>query len=197
MSDQREQADAIIKKHVLFSMGGGLIPIPLLDMAAVTALQVSMLEQLADVYDIGFNRSIGKSFIGGLTGSLAAKLGASLIKIIPGVGSLIGGVAMSAMSGASTYAVGQVAISQFESEGTLEDIDLDEAKEAYDEAFEEGKEVVEEMEKEKAKEEETAEQWETPDDVLQALEKLGELKEKGILTDAEFKAQKKKLLERL
>ncbi len=197
MSDKREQADAIIKKHVLFSMGGGLIPIPLVDMAAVTALQVSMLEQLADLYGIGYNRSIGKSFIAALTGSTVAKLGASLIKAIPGVGSLIGGVAMSAMSGASTYAVGQVAISQFESEGTLEDIDIDKAKEAYDEAFEEGKEVVEEMEKEKAKEEETAEQSDAPDDVLQALEKLGELKEKGVLTDAEFKAQKKKLLERL
>ena len=197
MSDKREQADAIIKKHVLFSIGGGLIPIPLVDMAAVTALQVSMLEQMADLYGIGYNRSIGKSFIAALTGSTVAKLGASLIKAIPGVGSLIGGVAMSAMSGASTYAVGQVAISQFESEGTLEDIDIDKAKEAYDEAFEEGKEVVEEMEKEKAKEEETAEQSDAPDDVLQALEKLGELKEKGVLTDAEFKAQKKKLLERL
>ncbi len=197
MSDKREQADAMIKKHVLFSMGGGLIPIPLVDIAAVTAFQVSMLEQLADIYGIVYNRSIGKSFIAALTGSTVAKLGASLIKAIPGVGSFIGGVAMSAMSGASTYAVGQVAIIQFESEGTLEDIDLDEAKEAYDVAFEEGKEVVEEMEKEKAKEEETAEQPETPDDVLQALEKLGELKEKGILTDAEFKAQKKKLLERL
>ncbi len=197
MSDKREQADAMIKKHVLFSIGGGLIPIPLVDIAAVTAFQVSMLEQLADIYGIVYNRSIGKSFIAALTGSTVAKLGASLIKAIPGVGSFIGGVAMSAMSGASTYAVGQVAIIQFESEGTLEDIDLDEAKEAYDVAFEEGKEVVDEMEKEKTKEEETAEQWETPDDVLQALEKLGELKEKGILTDAEFKAQKKKLLERL
>ena len=196
MSDKREQADAIIKKHVLFSIGGGLIPIPLVDLAAVTAFQVSMLEQLADVYGIGYNRSIGKSFIAALTGSTVAKLGASLIKAIPGVGSLIGIVAMSAMSGASTYAVGQVAISQFESDGTLEDIDLDEAKEAYDVAFDEGKEVVEEMEKEK-KAKETADQPETPDDVLQALEKLGELKEKGILTDAEFKAQKKKLLERL
>ena len=196
MSDKREQADAIIKKHILFSIGGGLIPIPLVDMAAVTAFQVSMLEQLADIYGIVYNRSIGKSFIAALTGSTVAKLGASLIKAIPGVGSLIGIVAMSAMSGASTYAVGQVAIIQFESDGTLEDIDLDEAKEAYDVAFEEGKEVVEEMEKEK-KAKETAEQPETPDDVLQALEKLGELKEKGILTDAEFKAQKKKLLERL
>ena len=197
MSNKREQADAIIKKHVLFSIGGGLIPIPLVDMAAVTAFQVSMLEQLADIYGIGYNRSIGKSFIAALTGSTVAKLGASLIKAIPGVGSFIGIMAMSAMSGASTYAVGQVAIIQFESEGTLEDIDLDEAKEAYDVAFEEGKEVVEEMEKEKVKEEETAEHSDAPDDVLQALEKLGELKEKGILTDAEFKAQKKKLLERL
>ena len=98
MSDKREQADAIIKKHVLLSIGGGLIPIPLVDMAAVTALQVSMLEQLADVYGIGYNRSIAKSFIGGLTGSIGAKVGASLIKAIPGVGSVIGGVAMSATS---------------------------------------------------------------------------------------------------
>ena len=123
-------------------------------------------------------------------------MGASLIKAIPGVGTFVGIAAMSATSGASTYAVGQVAISQFESGGSLEDIDLDKAKAAYDEVFEEGKEVVEEMEKEK-KAREAAEQPEVPDDVLQALEKLGELKEKGIITDAEFKAQKTKLLERL
>ena len=89
MSNKREQADAIIKKHVLFSIGGGLIPIPLVDMAAVTALQVSMLEQLADLYGIGYNRSIAKSFIAALTGSTVAKLGASLIKAIPGIGTIL------------------------------------------------------------------------------------------------------------
>lgn len=196
MSNKREQADAIVRKHLLLSIGGGLIPIPLVDMAAVTALQVSMLEQLADLYGIGYNRSIAKSFIAALTGSTAAKLGSSLIKAIPGVGTLIGGVAMSATSGASTYAVGQVAISQFEAEGTLADVDIDEAKVAYEEAFEEGKEVVGKMEKEK-KAKEAATPPDAPDDVLQALEKLGALKEKGVITDDEFKAQKKKLLDRL
>ena len=147
MSNKREQADAIIKKHVLFSIGGGLIPIPLVDMAAVTALQVSMLEQLADLYGIGYNRSIAKSFIAALTGSTVAKLGASLIKAIPGIGTIIGGVAMSATSGASTYALGQVAIGQFEASGSLEDIDVEEAKVAYEEAFEQGKEVVERWKK--------------------------------------------------
>lgn len=196
MSDQRAEADAIIKKHVLLSIGGGLIPIPLADLAAVTALQVSMLEQLADLYGISYNRSIGKSFVAALTGSTVAKVGASLVKAIPGIGTLIGGVAMSATSGASTYAVGQVAIGQFEGAGTLEDIDMDEAREAYDEAFEAGKEVVEELEKEKQAKD-ADEPDERSDDVLHALEKLGELKEKGVITDAEFKAQKKKLLDRL
>ena len=198
MSTKREQADAIIKKHVLFSIGGGLIPIPLADMAAVTGLQVSMLEQLADLYGIAYNRSILKSFIAGLTGSTVAKVGASLIKAIPGIGTVIGGVAMSATSGASTYALGQVAIGQFEKEGSLEDIDMDEAQAAYDEAFEEGKEVVEELEKEKkAKEKAAAEAPETTDDILEQLEKLGALKEKGVLSEDEFEEQKRKLLERL
>lgn len=193
MSTQREQANDIIKSHVLWSIGGGLIPLPLVDMAAVTALQVSMLEQLADLYGISYNRSIGKSFVAALTGSTVAKLGASLVKAIPGIGSIIGGVAMSATSGASTYAVGQVAVGQFEAEGTLEDIDLDQAKEAYEEAFEEGKEVVDELEKEKK----AGKQESSREDVLKTLEKLGELKEKGVLSDEEFEAQKKKLLERL
>ncbi len=202
MSTKREQADAIVRKHVLFSIGGGLIPIPLADMAAVTALQVSMLEQLAGVYGVGYNRSIAKSFVAGLTGGVAARVGASLIKAIPGIGTVIGGVAMSATSGASTYAVGQVAIKQFEASGSLEDIDMDEAKAAYDEAFEEGKEVVEELEKEKkAKEAQekaaAAAEPEAKEDVLAKLEKLGELKEKGVLSEEEFDEQKRKLLERL
>ena len=208
MSTKRAQADAIVKKHVLFSIGGGLIPIPLADLAAVTALQVSMLEQLAGVYGVGYNRSIAKSFIGALTGGAAAKVGASLIKAIPGLGTVIGGVAMSATSGASTYAVGQVAIGQFEASGTLEDIDMDEARVAYEEAFEEGKEVVEEMEKEKkakeaqekaakAAQEEAPTVPEAKEDVLAKLEKLGELKEKGVLSEEEFDEQKRKLLERL
>ena len=208
MSNKREQADAIIKKHVLFSIGGGLIPIPLVDMAAVTALQVSMLEQLADLYGIGYNRSIAKSFTAALTGSTVAKLGASLIKAIPGIGTIIGGVAMSATSGASTYALGQVAIGQFEASGSLEDIDVEEAKVAYEEAFEQGKEVVEEMEKEKKAKEtkektvaaeapETTETTGTTEDVLATLEKLGALKEKGILSEEEFEEQKRKLLDRL
>ena len=198
MSTKREQARAIVKKHILLAIGGGLIPIPLADMAAVTALQVNMLEKLADLYGIRYNQSIGKSFITALTGSTASKIGASLIKALPGIGTVVGGVAMSATSGASTYAIGKVAIAQFEAAGSLEDIDMEQARADYEEAFEEGKEVVEELEKEKkAREKAAAEATETMEDVLQKLEKLGELKEKGVLSQEEFDEQKRKLLERL
>lgn len=189
---KRDQADSIIRNHVLYSIGGGLIPLPLVDLAAVTALQMNMLEQLADLYGVTMSRSIAKSFITALTGSTVAKLGSSLIKAIPVIGSVVGGLAMSATSGASTYAVGQVAIGQFEQAGDLQNVDVEEARVAYEEAFEEGKAVVEEMEEEKK-----ARPPETPDEVLDALEKLSALKEKGILSEAEYEAQKKKLLDRL
>ena len=93
----------------------------------------------------------------------------------------------SVMSGASTYAVGQVAVTHFGSKADLMDIDLDWAKKAYSELFEKGKEVVSDL---KDKETESK-------DVYESLEKLGRLKEQGVVTDAEFEAQKHKLLERL
>lgn len=45
---------------------------------------------------------------------------------------------MSLLSGASTYAVGQIAIGQLESHGEWGSIDLDKAKAKYQEWFEKG-----------------------------------------------------------
>lgn len=207
--EKQDRANSIVKNHILWSIGGGLIPFPLADLAAVTALQVNMLEQLADLYDVDYSQSRGKTFVAALTGGSFAKIGASLFKLIPGVGTVAGAVAMSATSGASTYAVGKVSINHFESGGTFDNFDFDKAKEVYKQAFEEGKEVVAKMKKEqeeaeaKVKQETTDEPDEasasngTSEEILQKLEKLGELKEKGILTEEEFEAQKQKLLDRL
>ena len=190
---RRNDANDIIKTYVLWSMGGGLIPIPLADLAAVTVLQLNMLERLATLYGVDYSRQRGKTFVAALTGSSAAKIGSSLLKIIPGIGSVAGGVAMSITSGASTYAVGQVAINHFEVAESLDDIDVGEARQAYEEAFEEGKEVAAKMKKEQ----QHAEQDASSEDVFEALEKLGALHDKGVITEEEFEQQKRKLLERL
>jgi uncharacterized protein (DUF697 family) len=184
---KRQEADKIVRSHVLWSMGAGLVPIPLFDLAAVTAVQMDMLKQLANLYDVDYSRSEGKTFVSALTGSALAKFGSSLIKSIPGVGTVVGGVSMSALSGASTYAVGQVVINHLETTGEFLNIDLDQAKKAYQAAVEEGKQYVSDL-----KEEE-----ETSKDVFVSLEKLKTLKDEGVITEAEFEAQKRKLLDRL
>ncbi|MEO8705667.1 MAG: DUF697 domain-containing protein [Kofleriaceae bacterium] len=144
---RQQRADRVIKKHVLWASGAGLIPVPLADLAAVTAVQVSMLEDLSKIYQVQASGPVLKSFVTALTGGMLARLGASAIKAIPGIGSFLGGASMSIMSGASTYAVGQVAKSQLATTGNLEKIDLDKAKRAYTQAYESGKEYVSSLKK--------------------------------------------------
>ncbi len=184
---KKQKADKIVRQHVLWALGGGLVPIPLLDIVAVTAIQMDMLKQLSDLYEVDYSKSKGKAFASALTGSTFASIGASVIKAIPGIGTVVGGLSMSALSGASTYAIGHVAINHFEASGNLLNVDLKWAKKAYDEAFEKGKEFVSDLEGEE----------EASKDVFKALDKLGQLKEKGVITEEEFEAQKQKLLDRL
>jgi uncharacterized protein (DUF697 family) len=181
-ASRRARAERVIKKHVIWSTGAGLIPIPVADLAAVTAVQVSMLEELAVIHGVQYSESVLKSFVTALTGGMAARIGASALKAIPGLGSVIGGVSMSVMSGASTYAVGQVARRQFDDSADLAKVDLGRAKQDYKEAYEQGKQYVTKLEKDEK------------EDTVSKLERLAELRDRGVLTEEEFQDQKKKLL---
>ena len=185
--NNKAKAQSIIRSHVLWSMGGGLIPIPLVDFAAVTAIQLEMLQQLAELYGVNYSQSNGKAFVSALTGTTVARLGASFLKAIPGVGTVLGGASMSLTSGASTYAVGQVAIEHFAKSGDLGNFIEDQLKKAYEDAFRKGKSYVNDLE----------DNQEQAADIYQSLEKLGKLKEQGILTEDEFQAKKQQLLDRL
>jgi uncharacterized protein (DUF697 family) len=140
--ERRERADGIIRKHVLWSSGAGLIPIPLADVAAVTAVQVSMLQDLTKLYNAQLSEPALQNFVTALTGGMLARLGASVVKAIPGVGTLVGGASMSILSGASTYAVGKVARDRLESSGNLANVDMAKAKRDYGKVYESGKDYV-------------------------------------------------------
>ena len=138
-------AETIIRNHVIWSMGAGFIPVLIADIFAVSALQLDMIRQLCKVYDLDFEETRGKALVTSLTSSTLARLGArSLIKLIPGVGSMLGGVTVSAFAGASTYALGEVFKKHFESGGTILDFDPDRVKKYYTEKFEKGKKVAKE-----------------------------------------------------
>lgn len=176
-----ERADRIIKDHILWSIGAGLVPLPVLDIVAVTAVQLDMLRQLASLYGVPFTESEGKAWVTALAGNMVARIGANALKLIPGVGTLLGGVSMSILAGASTYAMGQVATTHFDRGGTFEDIDMTSARRTYEQELERGKRVAESLRTEKK-------------DVVDKLERLARLHERGVLSDEEFEAQKKRVL---
>ena len=145
-------ADTIIRNHVVWSMGAGMIPVLVADIFAVSAIQLDMIRQMAKIYDLEFNELQGKAIVTSLTSSAVARIAAgSVVKLIPGLGSLIGGVTVSAFAGASTYALGEVFKKHFESGGTILDFDPDRVRQMYKEKFEKGKDIAKEWKKEAEK----------------------------------------------
>ena len=184
----RARAEKIIQQHILWSIGAGLVPVPLLDIAAVSAIQLDMLKQLSTLYGVGYTESEGKVWLSALSGSILAKVAANAIKLIPGIGSIIGGASMAVVSGASTYALGQIAVSHFESSGDFSNLDLGAAKRAYDQELEKGKEVASCMAKDKNASTSSK-------DAFEKLERAKELLDKGVISEDDFEAMKKKLLD--
>ena len=176
---------------MIWSMGAGFIPVPIADLFAVSAIQLDMIRQLCKVYDIDFKQTEGKAMITALTGSGLARLGARAVKFIPGVGSILGGVTMAALSGASTYALGEVFKKHFETGGTFLDFDPERLRKYYNEKFEKGKEVADELRK---KQENIAKSADA-NTAMEKLKELVEMKTAGLLTDEEFEAMKKKIIE--
>lgn len=220
--ERDNHAETIIRNHIIFSMGAGAIPVPVADVLAVSASQLDMIRQLCKVYDVDFHETQGKAIVSALTVSTLARLGAgSFAKLIPLVGQVAGSIANAILSGASTYALGQVFKAHFETGGTILDFDTDRLKKMYREQFEKGKKVAEELRKQqeaKKKAEEAAatqtpppasdnapEPAPAPDlvasdktmsdrETITRLKELGELKANGIITEEEFERMKKRII---
>ena len=198
-------ANSVIKNHMIWAMGAGFIPVPVADFFAVGAIQLDMIRQLCKVYELDFKESEGKAVITALTGSGLARLGARAVKFIPVVGTMIGGVTLAVLSGASTYAIGEVFKTHFETGGTFLDFDPSRLKKYYDEKFEKGKQMAREMEKKGKKQHDEAQEVvdkmsETKSkplvkDFVKQLESITQMKNDGMLTDDEFNILKGKIID--
>jgi len=128
MSSRVQEASEIVRKHALYSGGMGLIPIPLVDMAGIAAVQIRMTHELCKLYGVEFKEGRAKtvvtSLLGGLTaGALAAGLPGSVVKSVPIVGSMVGFLTMPAFGAGVTWGIGNALIPHFELGGTLANLD--------------------------------------------------------------------------
>ncbi|WP_448203763.1 YcjF family protein [Azospirillum sp. sgz302134] len=141
-----DEANSIITKYAAFGFGGGVIPFPMMDIAAVAGVQLKMLAELSKIYEVEFVENWGKTSLSALVGGamphmLAVGTVGSLIKAIPVVGSAVGFATVPLLAAASTYAVGKVFIQHFESGGTFLDFDAVAARTYFREQFAKGKEL--------------------------------------------------------
>ena len=197
----KEEALAQIKEHVLFSMGVGAIPLPLLDIVAITAVQMDMIRQLCRTYGVDYHETRGKAAITALSGTTLGRLAGygigSALKVIPGIGSLLGGVTLAITAGASTYAIGQVFARHFERGGSLFDLDPEKFKAFYQEQVARGKEIVKQWKEEKEAQGEAPEpEPASGSPILEELKAAEKLWKSGALTEQEFQDIKDELLRR-
>lgn len=143
--------DKTIRNHVIGSMGVGLIPLPIVDLAGITGIQLNMLRNLANAYDIPFTQDIVKNILGSLVGGSVPvvfyRTFLSLVKGIPIIGQTTGALAMPILAGATTYAVGKVFVQHFASGGTFLTFNPDKVRDYYGKMLKEGEKVAAKMKK--------------------------------------------------
>lgn len=139
-------ADEIIRKHMKFAVMGGSIPAPVIDLAAVGAVHLAMIKELASNYGTSFDARSARAFMtsvsGALAGLTAARLAASLMKILPGVGWTTGSVAQALFTGASTFALGRLVRRLFRENRSLDELAVSTATEELTSYFEVGKDAA-------------------------------------------------------
>ncbi len=103
-----QRALPTILGHSTMAGTAGAIPIPFVDLALISAIQTRMLYELARLYGQPLTvRRLAEITSSLGLGMLTRQAGRELIKVIPGLGTVIGSVAGSALAAASTYALGQ------------------------------------------------------------------------------------------
>ena len=114
---KRDQAWRIINQSMKRVGTIALLPVPLIDLAAVTYIQTDMLRKLARTFELDYHEPLVLNIVGkvwkayyGFT--LGTSLAGSAAKMIPFVGSMIGMATVNYSAVGSTYSLGKLVIDE-------------------------------------------------------------------------------------
>ncbi len=130
LSAKRAGAMSIVRRYVAASAIAGLNPVPVLDVAVLGGVHVSLIKDLTNYYGAEFSDhaarnlliAIAASILPGAVGTVVGRKALRAIPfLVPGAGLLT----MSAFSAAVSYGLGRVFITHFETGGTLDTFKLE------------------------------------------------------------------------
>jgi len=116
---RRALARKIVDRHRNYAALGGLVPLPVVSIASLTAINMRMVKALSDLYGVPFQRDRTRSLIVGIVGAavpagLGSATASTLMFVIPG--GLLVGLGVSAITAAAlTRGIGLVFVEGFES----------------------------------------------------------------------------------
>jgi uncharacterized protein (DUF697 family) len=122
---RRAVAGKVVARYKNYAALGGLVPLPVVSIASLTAINMRMVKALSDLYGVPFQRDRTRSLIVGIVGgAVPAGLGtataSTLMFIVPG--GVLYGIGVSAISAAAlTRGIGLVFIESFETGAALSD----------------------------------------------------------------------------
>jgi uncharacterized protein (DUF697 family) len=116
---RRALARRIVQRHKTYAAIGGLSPLPILNVAGVTAIIMRMVKQLSGLYEVPFERDRTRSLIVSLIGGavptgLGTATASTLAFVLPGH-ALVGLGVSAIAAGALTRGIGLVFLDHFES----------------------------------------------------------------------------------
>ncbi len=120
------QAHAIVERHATYSAAGGIIPLPIANVASVMAIIVRMVKMLSNLYGVPFERDRARALVVGMAGGatptgLGAITSSTLYYLVPA--SAVIGLAVSSVAAvACTRSIGRTFVEHFESGSTLGDL---------------------------------------------------------------------------
>ncbi len=146
LQEKINRAQAAVAAATALAAAEGASPLPFSDAAALIPTQVTMIASIAVIFGIDVNKTVLAGFVSTVLGTggatiLGKTVVSNLIKMIPGAGSVVGGVISAGTAGVLTTALGESFITVmtliYKGEMTTSDFSTKEGKRRIREIFKE------------------------------------------------------------
>jgi len=146
-------AEQTVKNWSTYAAVAGVIPVPVLDLAAIGGLQVKMISELCKIYELPYKKEAVQSLLGGLAGGTLTMLASGylserLFRYIPYAGPVLSVVIQPGLAFVSTFALGRIFINKFESGQSLAGLTAEAVSSAYHEQLAKTKSLFKKKERE-------------------------------------------------